>query len=224
MSKKFNTVQLSKQELAAQLKMPKGKEGKKIGEEMNKGNKYICLNTYKILDPKPNKLILEIGMGNGFFVKDLLKMAKDITYIGVDFSDVMVEEATKINQEFTNTKQASFLTASVDKLPIKDASIDYITTTNTIYFWPNLKNSLQELCRVLKPNGKLVIGYRSKELMEQIELTKYGFDKFLTSEIEDILQKSGFKHIITETIPEPDLDFDGVPLTMEGCYSVGIKK
>jgi tRNA G46 methylase TrmB len=46
-----------------------------------------------------NDSILEIGMGNGNFVKDLFEINPDITYVGCDFSEKMVEESTKNNAQ-----------------------------------------------------------------------------------------------------------------------------
>ena len=214
---------LSKQELAAQLRKPEGSNGKAVGKQMNKGNKFICLNSYKILNPHKNSLVLEIGMGNGLFIKDLFNISNPLKYIGLDFSQTMIDEATTSNQNFMNQQKVSFIKGSVETLPFEDNSIDYVTTTNTIYFWPNLIENTKEIYRVLKPNGKLLIGYRSKELMDQIEVANYSFNKYTVDEIEQLLKNIGFQKIDTEIIPEPDLDFDGKIMKMAGCYSIGIK-
>ena len=223
MAEKFNTKNLTKIELAAQLKKPTGTDGLEVGKQMNKGNKHICLNSYKVLAPKSDSTILEIGMGNGLFVKDLISMANNLEYIGLDYSELMVKEAIKLNQNLIINSNVSFVNGSIEKLPFKNESLDYITTTNTVYFWPNLLKNTKELHRVLKPNGKLLIGYRSKTLMDKIELSKYGFNKFEGSDIENILSEVGFTKIKTEVILEPDLDFDGKPIKMEGLYTIGIK-
>ncbi len=223
MTKKNNTRNLSKQELAAQLKKPEGEDGKEVGKKMNIGNKYICINSYKVLNPQTNSLILEIGMGNGLFIQEVLNLNNDLKYIGLDFSQTMIDEATKLNQKLIDEQKVSFVNGSIESLPFEDNSIDYVTSTNTIYFWPNLKENAKEIYRVLKPDGKILIGYRSKKRMNKIELTKYGFNKYTETEVENLLESTGFKKIKTETISEPDFDFDGKPIKMEGLYSTGIK-
>ena len=223
MSEKFNISNLSKQELATQLRKPEGSNGKEVGKQMNKGNKFICLNSYKVLNPQKNSLVLEIGMGNGLFIKDLLNNANNIEYIGLDFSQTMIDEAIALNQNLIDEQKVSFINGSVDSLPFKDNSIDYITTTNTVYFWPDLTVNAKEIYRVLKPNGKILIGYRSKEMMDKIELANFGFNKYTKNEIEALLRDSGFRKIETAIISEPNLDFDGKPIEMEGFYSTGIK-
>ena len=223
MAEKFNTSYLSKQELASQLRKPKGNDGKEVGKQMNKGNKLICLNSYQVLNPRKGSLVLEIGMGNGLFIKELLKNTSNLKYIGLDFSQTMIDEAIELNQNFIDKKKVSFIHGSIESLPFEDNSIDYITTTNTVYFWPNLYENAKEIYRVLKPNGKILIGYRSKELMDQIELANFGFNKYKKNEIETLLKNTGFKKTETEIIPEPDLEFDGKPMKMQGFYSTGIK-
>ncbi|GAA3625347.1 class I SAM-dependent methyltransferase [Flavivirga jejuensis] len=224
MAEKINPDnKLTPKELAKHLRQPEGETGKEVGLQMNKGNKHICLNSYKVLNPKNKNHILEIGMGNGFFVKDLLKMADDLNYLGVDFSPTMVNEATIINEALIKSEKVSFKQASIEKLPFNDHTFDCITTTNTLYFWPQPQDNAKELLRVLKPGGKLLIAYRSKSFMDQIELSKHGFVKYDILDVENLLTKSGFKQIVTETIKEPELDFDGDIFEMEGIYTIGIK-
>lgn len=214
---------LSPQELAKQLRQPEGETGKEVGLQMNKGNKYICLNTYKVLAPGNNNRILEIGMGNGFFVQDLIQMAEGLSYTGLDFSPIMVEEAKKLNQDLIKAGKVDFIQASVEQLPLQDQSYDCITTTNTIYFWPQPEQNIMELHRVLKPGGKVLIGYRAKSFMDKLELTQFGFTKYTQNDVEALLAKTGFTQITTELIAEPEMDFGGSRFSMEGLYTTGIK-
>ncbi|MBL4559954.1 MAG: class I SAM-dependent methyltransferase [Labilibaculum sp.] len=224
MTEKFNPDNdLTPKELAKQLRLPEGETGKQIGLQMNKGNKHICLNSYKVLNPKNGDHILEIGMGNGFFIKDLLLMATGLKYTGVDFSATMIHEANLINKELIDAGHIQFKQASIEKLPFNDSSFDSITTTNTLYFWPQPVQNAQELLRVLKPNGKLLIAYRSKNFMDQIEFSKHGFEKYEIQDVESLLREIGLKQINTQIIEEPALEFDGEVIQMEGIYTAGIK-
>ena len=224
MTKKIDPVnELSPKELAKQLKQPDGENGKQVGLHMNSANKYICLNSYKILDPEYGSHILEIGMGNGFFVKDLIGMSKILNYTGVDLSATMVHEASMINSDLTAEGTVRFKEASIDTLPFKNHSFDAITTTNTIYFWPEPEANAKELLRVLKPNGKLLIAYRSKSCMDQIELTKHGFKKYEIEDVETLLRTVGFKQVSTQTVLEPESDFEGKTIQMQGIYTYGTK-
>ena len=61
------------QDMAAQLKKPEGELGRQVGQMMNKGNEVINKWTNDVLELQPNDNVLEIGMGNGYFVKDVLQ-------------------------------------------------------------------------------------------------------------------------------------------------------
>ena len=43
------------------------------------------------------------------------------------------------------------------KLPYEDGKFDLVTAVETVYFWPNLPDCLQEVRRVLKQGGKFAI-------------------------------------------------------------------
>jgi len=224
MAKKFNSdTTLPPKELAKHLRQPDGEIGKEIGLQMNKSNKHICLNSYKILDPQNENHILEVGMGNGFFIKDLLNMADNLKYTGIDFSSTMVKEASLLNKTLINDKRVYLEEASIENLPFNDNSFDRISTTNTLYFWPHPVNNIQELLRVLKPNGKLLIAYRSKSCMDQLELAKHGFEKYENQAVENLLRDAGLKNVLTEIIKETALEFDGKVFQMEGIYTTGMK-
>lgn len=222
-NKSNSNQQLSPRELAKHLRKPEGEVGKMIGLQMNIGNQYISLNTYQLLDPKADDCILEIGMGNGFYIKDLLALKKRLTYTGVDFSPTMIQEATNLNQEFTRSGQVKFKEASIENLPFEENSFDGICSANTLYFWPDAADNVMELNRVLKPSAKVVLAYRDKSCMDQLEMTKYGFKKYNPSEVEELLHTAGFKNISTQMINEPDLDFGEKILPMQGFYSIGFK-
>ncbi len=224
MAKKFNSdTTLTAKELAGHLRQPNGETGVQVGLQMNKSNNHICLNSYQMLNTQNGDHVLEVGMGNGFFVKNLIALANDLKYTGVDFSPTMIREAKLLNANLIANESVVFREASIEKLPFDDNIFDSITTTNTLYFWPQPENNVQELLRVLKPNGKLLIAYRSKNCMDQLELTKHGFEKYENQDVENMLNNAGFKAISTKTIKEPELEFDGKVFQMEGIFTTGIK-
>ena len=59
--------------------------------------------------------------------------------------------------------------------------------------------------------------------MDHLEFTKHGFGKYETQDVESLLQVAGFKDVSTQTMMEPELEFDGVAFHMEGFYTTGIR-
>jgi ubiquinone/menaquinone biosynthesis C-methylase UbiE len=201
--------------MAAQLRKPEGEDGIKAGESMNQGNKFQNLQTIDALNPSPNDRILEIGMGNGLFVKEVLKRHPSIRYTGFDHSSIMVNEAKKINSELIAQRSAEFVLGDVSRLPFPEKSFNKIFTINTIYFWKDIAGTFKQLRRVLTPGGTLIISIRPKRQMENYPFTRYGFTMYSTAELKELLieNRFGVKQVFENR--EPEYEFNGNLLTME---------
>lgn len=192
--------------IAAQLRQPHGEYAIEVGQKMNEGNRHINLNTIEALRLQANDNVLEIGMGNGFFVKNILSVDNSIRYAGCDFSEAMVEESRKHNEGFIRSARAEFHLASAENLPFANETFTKTFTINTVYFWENPPAILTELRRVLKPKGEIIISVRPKSVMEHYPFTKYGFNLFDEDALIDLLSANGFKVLNTLEKDEPDQD------------------
>jgi len=212
------------QQLAAQLRQPTGEAGIQTGEWMNRGNAYINLYTIDVLNAIAGDNILEIGMGNGFFVSHILQKHNCIKYTGIDFSDVMIEQAKKINEEWINNGQAKFVLEDVAALPFNNGSFNKIFTINTIYFWQDTATIIEQIKRVLLPQGKLIIILRPKHQMQLYPFTKYGFTMYSKEEAISLLTQNGL--IITKAIEiqEPDFELNGETIKIESLLIEAIKQ
>lgn len=201
--------------IAGQLRQPNGEHGKQVAEKMNEGNLQMNLNTIEALNLTAGDNVLEIGMGNGFFVKDILRVADNIKYTGCDFSSLMVDEAQNLNKGFVESEQAKFMVASAEKLPFGDETFDKVFSINTIYFWNDPRLVLAEISRVLKPTGQITISIRPKIVMEQYPFTKYGFTMLSKDDLVNLLTVNNFT--ITDTVEkeEPPQEINGEKLMME---------
>ncbi|MBO9703246.1 MAG: class I SAM-dependent methyltransferase [Sporocytophaga sp.] len=194
---------------ASQLRRPTNEDGVKTGVHMNEGNKIMNLEAIKAVNPCAHDRILEIGMGNGFFVKNIISIDPTIVYTGCDFSETMIEEAEKMNAEYIKIGSVVFYLASADKLPLKDHSYNKLFTVNTIYFWENPVNTLNEFKRVLTKDGELIIVVRPKHIMENIPVTKYGFTMYSKEELIELLLANNFDVLDTNEIEEPSREVMG---------------
>lgn len=209
MEEKFTADDIKK--IAAQLRKPEGENGLEIGKRMNIGNAPMNLHTLAVLNPQNNDCILELGMGNGHFVKNITSLDSSIIYTGCDYSKLMVEEASKKNKRFIDEKRASFIHADANNLPFKNDSFNKIFTINTFYFWDDHANVLAELKRVLKKDGTLIISIRPSHNLEKFPVTKYDFSILSHQEVLELLNVSGFNAIEITEIKEPNQShFGGV--------------
>jgi SAM-dependent methyltransferase len=209
--------------IAEQLRKPSGEFAVTVAGKMNEGNQLINQYTLEALKLNAGGNILEIGMGNGKFVKNILDVDKSVNYTGCDFSKEMVEEAEKINRHFIEAGRAAFIKANADNLPFGDDRFNKVFSVNTLYFWDNPPEVLAEIRRVLKPDGELVIGIRPLPVMKQFPFVKFGFTLYSGNKACDLLIQNGFNVLQIIEKKEPVQDLNGVKINVESlilCASV----
>ena len=187
-------------EIASQLSNPVGEAGIKTGEFMNLSNANMIRRGFELLTIKKNDRILEIGLGNGFHVSELVNSTDGIEYCGVDISDTMIRAAQRTNQILIEKGAVSFTKSDGNILPFSDNYFDKIVTVNTIYFWQNPAAYGTEILRVLKPGGVFSLVFSDKNFMYQLPFTKYIFTLYDKDLAHDLLMNSGFK--VLETVEE----------------------
>ena len=97
--------------------------------------------------------ILEVGIGTG---KNIEYYNKEAEVVGIDFSEKMLqiakEKLVKLRKKNITLKQMD-----VENLKFGDNSFDYVVTTCVFCSVPNPIKGLEEIRRVLKPTGKLIM-------------------------------------------------------------------
>ena len=76
--------------------------------------------------------------------------------IGVDFCHSMVETAVKKRAASNSASRVVFATGDAMALPFRDATFDCIVNGFMLRNVADLDTTFRELCRVLKPGGRLV--------------------------------------------------------------------
>ena len=80
---------------------------------------------------------------------------------------------------------------SVEALPFDAGRFDCACSANTIYFWSNLNRGLAEFARVLRPGGRLVLGFGSDVALRRAGYEERGFVLHTPEEIEATLRANG---------------------------------
>ena len=203
------------QSIAQQLRKPDGEQGVMVGSMMNEGNRIINEYVLEMLDVQQGEKVLEIGMGNGYFVKDIVSTASNIEYTGCDYSETMITESGEMNKDLVEACKARFHLVEADKLPFEDASFDKTFCVNVIYFWQQPGNELAEIRRVLKRGGKFIIGIRPKHAMQKMPFTKYGFTMYSKDELTALLEANSFRVINVIEKQEPPQEVNGMMMYPE---------
>ncbi len=206
---------MDQEELAAQLKKPDGKLGTEVAAMMNKGNELINHWAIDALQLQPNDKVLEIGMGNGYFVKNILNMHPSIQYHGIDFSELMVDEAIRINDKYIASGRAGFSFGTASSLPFHSKTFTKFLSVNTLYFWGDAAAELSEIRRILQPGGIAVFAIRSKSAMDFMPFTEYGFRKYNEEALHQLMISNGFSIKGCLAKKEPGYMFEGTFIELE---------
>lgn len=101
--------------------------------------------------------ILDIGCGTGFYAIDLVEAGNEVC--GVDISLGMIEQLKCKLHSLPGSLRKSLwvLYADGEKLPVKDKNFDACIVIRTLSHIENFQMVFDELWRVLKSNGALVI-------------------------------------------------------------------
>jgi SAM-dependent methyltransferase len=96
--------------------------------------------------------LLEVGYGSGVFIPQLARNAED-TY----GADVHATGAAVSATLAMHGSPARLLRASAGALPYRDGSFDTVVTVSTLEFVPDVAEAVNELVRVTRHGGRLVI-------------------------------------------------------------------
>ncbi len=105
---------------------------------------------------KEGSLILEAGCGVGAQTKIIAKNNIDSTFVSVDLSIASLEKA-EVSIKEHDIKNVEFKVADLLNLPFKDNHFDHIFVCFVLEHISQPKEAIQELKRVLKPGGTLMI-------------------------------------------------------------------
>ena len=102
-------------------------------------------------------MILDVGCGGGRTISKLAARATEGKVVGLDYSEVSVAMATKLNAHRIKTGRVEIYEGSVLQLPFQPEMFDLVTAVETHFWWSDLPGGMREIRRVLKPGGALVI-------------------------------------------------------------------
>lgn len=104
-----------------------------------------------------NFTVLDVGCGGGRTIQKLVAQAPAGKIYGVDYAEGSVAMSRQKNADSVQAGRVKIKQAAVSQLPFADNKFDLVTAIETQYYWPDLPNDMQEILRVLKPGGTLLI-------------------------------------------------------------------
>jgi len=154
--------------------------------------------------------ILDLGAGPGLLSVEIFRKIPQATIIGIDPLIKMLQLANG------NVKNADFQTFEPvvgvsENIPLKNNTVDMIASRFSLPYWTQPNKSFQEMMRVLKPGGKVVLEALNRDFptwkLSLIKIrmlfnragrdvTRYHIDAYhlahTQDEVEMFFKKSGF--------------------------------
>ncbi len=141
----------------SQFAHPEGLLGRFVGMILALKNRQRNAWTISMLDIQPDDQVLEIGFGPGQAIQEVVKLTPNGFVAGIDLSDTMVMQASKRNSAAIRSGRVLLQQGSESPLPFEDNKFNKVFAVNSMQFWSNPIAGLQEVRRVLKPGGRVVI-------------------------------------------------------------------
>ncbi|MDQ6958126.1 MAG: methyltransferase domain-containing protein [Mariprofundaceae bacterium] len=108
--------------------------------------------TMKRLHLKPGQRLLDVGCGTGFLLEKVISTFPDTHIAGMDPSPEMLGMARG-----KCLNGIDFMEGWAESLPFRDDSFDVVVSCNAFHYWRQPAMALDEIARVLKPEGRLLI-------------------------------------------------------------------
>ena len=109
------------------------------------------------LRPYHPQQILDIATGTGDFAILACRELQPQSLIGADLSEGMMEVGREKVQQAGLTDKISFVREDCTALSFADATFDAVTVAFGVRNFEHTDIALSEMCRVLRPNGHLII-------------------------------------------------------------------
>jgi len=138
---------------------PTGVLGRLGGIIMARTNRRIAGRAIELLDVQPNDRVLEVGFGPGVGIQLLVSLLTSGRVAGIDYSEEMVEQARVRNANAIETGRVELRRGSVESLPFENDAFDKALAINSMQVWPSAVAGLREIRRVMKPGGRVVLGF-----------------------------------------------------------------
>lgn len=167
---------------------PTGLLGRLGGRVMAGGKNDMIEWVLALLSVQPTDHVLEVGFGPGDGIQLASTAASDGFVAGVDYSRPMVEMARDRNSSRIQEERVELRYGSATDIPYENGTFDTAFSINSMQVWPDARAGLTEIQRVLKPGGRVALGFTPHahqsrtELMET--LSEAGFEDVQLHESE----------------------------------------
>jgi ArsR family transcriptional regulator len=167
------------------------------------GRDYVPGKSWKglaetLLRLMPPLVIADMGAGEGAFALLLAQQAKKV--IAVDSSAKMIEVGREQALRH-GVENVEYRLGDMEEIPIADVEVDLVFFSQSLHHALHPERAVDEAWRILQPGGRLVILDLVKHRFEEArELYADEWLGFSETEVETMLEKSGFRNVQTSVV------------------------
>ena len=148
--------------IARQAACAAGLLGRALGTVMAMETRALNDEVLRRLAITPGERILEIGFGHGRTLERAAKANLDARFAGIDHASDMVAALARRCAAITKTGRLELQSGDSRALPWLERSFDGVYAVHILYFWRSPDRDLAEVWRVLRPGGRLVLGFQER--------------------------------------------------------------
>jgi ubiquinone/menaquinone biosynthesis C-methylase UbiE len=111
----------------------------------------------------------------------------------------MLQMATRRCQRLIDAGRVRLTLADSATIPYPDESFDKVVTVHTLYFWDDPRRHLRELHRVLRPGGRLVVGFHPKDTGTRSSFPESVYTLYEVGEVGSLLRDVDFTDVSFQT-------------------------
>jgi ubiquinone/menaquinone biosynthesis C-methylase UbiE len=168
---------------------PKGILGRLGGIVMARMNQKCAAWVIDLLGIQPNDSVLEVGFGPGVGIELLARLVSGGYVAGIDPSEEMIEQTKARNVKAIESGRVDLRYGSAESLPFEGNTFTKALAINSMQVWPDAVAGLREMQRVMKPGGRIALGFtpysgQSKNGLPEM-LTAAGFTEAHLVEAEE---------------------------------------
>ena len=176
--------------------LPRGFAGWIAALVMPLGHRSIYQNVFKMLDIQPEDDLVEVACGSGHFLKKYASHVRGVA--GLDLSEIQVKMAKRKLRERVAAGTAEIVQGEASELPWEDNRFSVATTMGSIMGFPKPLESLEEMCRVLRPGGRAVVSieWHAEDGLDHTKRMKqWGMWLWTEQEVRAMMEEAGFAEV-----------------------------
>lgn len=177
---------------------PNGLLGKLMVAGMNSGHTALAEWGCQFLGEEAPAHILDIGCGGGANIKRFLKSSPGACVTGLDYSSVSVETARKLNAEAIAEGRCEIIQGDVSRVQLPADKFDLATAFETVYFWPEIQRSVQNVFGSIAPGGRfLIVNESTGTDQAAVKYAKIidGMNLYTPEQLAVLMENAGFGKI-----------------------------